>query len=70
MSEEAMPADDPGVADPSWLCHCGHYQEDGLHCDCCGAEPPWGCPCDGHEADDPDEEGFLDLFDYDLGGEQ
>jgi hypothetical protein len=29
----------------AWLCVCGHYQEDGLHCECCGAEPPWGCDC-------------------------
>jgi len=29
----------------AWLCVCGHYQEDGLHCDRCGHEPPWGCDC-------------------------
>lgn len=29
----------------AWLCHCGHYEESGLHCECCGAEPPWGCDC-------------------------
>jgi hypothetical protein len=29
----------------AWLCNCGHYQEDGLHCSNCGAEPPWGCDC-------------------------
>ena len=30
-----------------WLCNCGNYIEDGLHCPLCGHEPPWGCPCDG-----------------------
>ena len=29
----------------AWLCVCGHYQEDDLHCSYCGAEPPWGCDC-------------------------
>ena len=29
----------------AWLCWCGHYQEDGLHCEYCGGDPPWGCDC-------------------------
>lgn len=32
-------------ADQGWLCQCGHWQNDGLHCDLCGCEPPWGCDC-------------------------
>jgi hypothetical protein len=28
-----------------WLCSCGNYIEDGLHCPRCRREPPWGCPC-------------------------
>ena len=45
--------------DPGWLCRCGHWQDDGLHCSCCGNEPPWGCDCGfcnerGHEDDEED----------------
>lgn len=28
-----------------WLCGCGAFITDGLHCSTCGGEPPWGCPC-------------------------
>lgn len=28
-----------------WLCNCGHWEDEPLHCSCCGAEPPWGCDC-------------------------
>lgn len=28
-----------------WLCHCGHFEDSGLHCSRCGEEPPWGCDC-------------------------
>lgn len=28
-----------------FVCPCGNYIEDGYHCENCGAEPPWGCPC-------------------------
>lgn len=31
--------------DPGWLCYCGHWQDDWLHCACCGNEPPQGCDC-------------------------
>lgn len=31
--------------DNHWMCGCGNYQEDGLHCSACGNEPPWGCDC-------------------------
>lgn len=41
-----------------WLCSCGHYEESGLHCTQCGAQPPWGCGCsdcqDQDVSDDPD----------------
>lgn len=43
-----------------WLCDCGNYIEDGLHCQLCGLEPPWGCPCDGCQTkgdEDLDDEG-------------
>lgn len=47
-----------------WLCPCGDFIEDGMHCDC-GREPPWGCPCnscqDGPEhSDDCDCEECLE----------
>jgi hypothetical protein len=35
---------DGGVSQ-GWLCWCGHWQDDGLHCELCGNEPPWGCDC-------------------------
>jgi hypothetical protein len=41
-----------------WLCDCGQYIEDGCHCPHCGAEPPWGCPCDwcqGERYEEPDD---------------
>jgi hypothetical protein len=38
----------------SWLCRCGNWQDDGLHCDHCGKEPPWGCDCG--MCNDPAEE--------------
>ena len=41
-----------------WLCCCGNYIEDGLHCTMCGAEPPFGCPCSGCQ--DGDGEGDYD----------
>lgn len=41
--------------DDGWLCHCGHWQEDLMHCDHCKAEPPPGCPCSFCQ-DGPDEE--------------
>lgn len=37
--------DDEYIESDCWLCACGNYIEDGLHCGLCGAEPPWGCPC-------------------------
>lgn len=42
----------------AWLCDCGHYQDDGLHCDVCGREPPWGCPCEACQSPDDDDEEF------------
>lgn len=37
-----FPAPTPDMA---WLCWCGNYEESGLHCSCCGNQPPWGCDC-------------------------
>lgn len=34
--------DDPNL---HWLCDCGNFIENGLHCPACGREPPWGCDC-------------------------
>lgn len=49
---------DPAGADDdsqSWLCDCGAYIEDGMHCRNCGREPPWGCPCERcQDGGDPD----------------
>jgi len=28
-----------------WLCTCGRWIDDGLHCGTCMTEPPQGCPC-------------------------
>jgi hypothetical protein len=45
-----MPEDIPPLenweTDEGWLCPCGACMDHDLHCDHCGAEPPWGCPCD------------------------
>ena len=38
-----------------WLCNCGHFITDGLHCPKCGAEPSWGCPCSQCQNPDPDD---------------
>lgn len=52
--------------DHSWLCHCGHFEESGLHCSHCSAEPPWGCDCsfcdERHHEDDLDELEWLDAW--------
>lgn len=49
-----------------WLCRCGHYIEDGIHCPKCGSEPPWGCPCDLCDSpdmtDDPEFWGYGDGY--------
>ena len=50
-----------------WLCICGHYQEDGLHCDSCGREPPWGCDCSAcqdRETEDAPDEWLYSWADY------
>lgn len=47
-----------------WLCMCGNYIEDGLHCDECGGEPPWGCDCSMHDAEDEDDFSYSDLEDF------
>lgn len=56
-----------------WLCSCGSYIEDGLHCELCGSEPPWGCGCSlcddiryeesGHHDDDGYYDPWFDPFD-------
>ncbi len=48
------------IVDEGWLSTCGHWQEDGTHCNICHEEPPQGCPCsccqdgDEQEESDPD----------------
>lgn len=44
----------------SWLCDCGNWIEDGLHCEMCGREPPWGCPCSWCQDRYGDEDGDFD----------
>lgn len=39
-----------------WLCQCGNYQENGLHCSSCGNQPPWGCDCSQCDEDESEEE--------------
>jgi hypothetical protein len=45
VPDEILPAEalEP---DEGWLCGCGTWMDHSFHCDGCGAEPPWGCPCD------------------------
>ena len=38
-----------------WICGCGEYNEEVLHCISCGNCPPWGC---GEDHDN------LDVDDY------
>lgn len=51
-----------------WLCNCGNWIEDGLHCQCCNAQPPWGCPCSWCDGEDRDYDDLdyddMDQFDY------
>lgn len=47
--------------DPSWLCSCGHYQEDSSHCASCGCEPPQGCDCGEHD----EREDYGSFYEYD-----
>ncbi|KPL06997.1 hypothetical protein AMJ85_09895 [candidate division BRC1 bacterium SM23_51] len=55
-------ADNELEAEEGWLCGCGNWIDDGLHCPNCGCEPPWGCPCDAHDEDDDEWE--PDSFEY------
>lgn len=43
-----------------WLCQCGHWQADGLHCSKCGTRPPFGCDCGGCDKTTLDDLEFLD----------
>ena len=58
-----LPLPEPPPDIEGWICGCGNIQDDEFHCDTCGAEPPWGCPCDMHddleteEAEEDDEYG-------------
>lgn len=47
-----------------WLCNCGNWIDDGLHCGICQAEPPWGCPCSWCQGDRYESEEEYDDFDY------
>jgi len=49
---------------PGWLCYCGHWQDDGLHCTCCGNEPPQGCDCGFCNDPDDDDLEWLDLWEH------
>lgn len=42
----------------NWICNCGAYIENAFHCPSCGAEPPWGCPCESCESVDEEDEGM------------
>ena len=52
--------------DETWLCSCGNFIEDGIHCGFCNCQPPWGCPCnfceDGDEEDYDDELSYSDVM--------
>lgn len=62
MRERILFGEDEGVDhNPNaWLCNCGNYIEDGLHCEDCGASPPWGCPCSGCQDGWVEEDGEND----------
>jgi hypothetical protein len=45
-----------------WMCSCGNFVEDGMHCDICGCEPPWGCPCEGCQSAGWDDEEEYEEF--------
>lgn len=49
--------------DMLWLCECGNFIENGLHCPRCLCEPPWGCPCEGCQNPEPP----YDNYDEELG---
>jgi hypothetical protein len=49
-----------------WCCWCGAYNETEFHCAHCGAEPPWGCPCDFH--DGPDDDDAWDYYEDEMEG--
>lgn len=58
MSTELDPEDDYDESE-CWLCPCGNYITNGLHCPNDGIEPPWGCPCSTCQNGD-DEDSYLD----------
>ena len=51
---EGWLADDDEDFSQAWLCNCGDYIEDGLHCPICGHEPPWDCDCGMHDEEEYD----------------
>jgi hypothetical protein len=52
LAEDCLLSDDYDDTE-CWLCVCGNYITNGLHCPVCGLEPPWGCPCS--ECQNPDD---------------
>lgn len=40
--------------DDGWLCSCGNWQDDPLHCNECGNSPSWGCGCSFCQSNDDD----------------
>lgn len=55
-----------------WLCGCGHYEESGLHCSHCGAQPPWGCDCSfcNDYDDDYDDDDIIGYYCLGCGHQQ
>lgn len=60
MSKDPVTGDIDDDDANCWLCHCGNYVIDGLHCEMCQAEPPWGCPCDWCQGDRYEDEEYYD----------
>ena len=55
------------MSEAAWLCSCGSVSEDGYHCESCGDEGPWGCPCEECETRGLDEGSDDDQWPYEPG---
>lgn len=65
MTETEALLDDETIEPTGWICDCGHWQDNDMHCSVCGAQPPWGCDCsqcqmEGEESLDSGEDSLLE----------
>ena len=61
--------DDDDDTSEHWLCECGNYIENGLHCPQCHCEPSWGCPCSFCQGGEDQYEPDYEFDPYDAGFE-